>query len=511
MNLHWGMPCKAYWLAILLFVSTAISGQDLTGDFEEFPPVNARNAADDLGPSQDSGSDLPYNAQGSSSNMEAAGPGASYDTGSSSRNHPSMHAGGPGASYDAGGPSAQNGPGASYDPSVRSNVRNYPAEPRQSFDSGPAYGANDLPPKGRNNPAGNSGSRPTEGGATIQEMVVMAGMTVVLNCYADWYIQQHPTASVVWYRNDQLVDVRAGNRQLINMADLQLGFVTGRDEGIYACAFEKGVYNTVILFKVNQIIDHILDEDKIQLIHIFWPISLPILLLSAALCSMRGEIKRYKRKGMPPEVVAEIKQRKLENKRKKEDAKLEAKRQKQDRKQQKKQKKAAPAAPAATSAAPPEPDPWGAPPAPSGAPPPPPGPGAPPPPPGPGAPPPPPGPGAPPPPPGPGAPPPPPGPMAPGPPPPGPPVGMAPGPPAPQHEMVPTPMALMMGQGPPSIGAPPPAPPGMMGPPPPGPPMGPPMGAPPAAPPMGAPPAAPPMAPPGGGGGGPPPPPPPPP
>ncbi|XP_022090396.1 protein TsetseEP-like isoform X2 [Acanthaster planci] len=418
---------EVYWLVILHCLSIYRPACGQNGEGDEYGSFDSNAGR----PGQQFGEDIPYNVP------------SSY-----SRNKPNMEVADAGASYEMNAPIAKN-------------------------------------------PVGTSGFNP--GSTTLQEVVVMAGWSVVLNCFADWYIQQHPTASVEWYRNDQPVDATAGNRQLVNMADLQLGFVTAADEGIYACAFQQAghtVYMTAIVLKVNQIVQHILDEDQIQLVAIFWPIGLPVLLLCAVLCSMRGEVKRYKRKGMPPEVMEEIKQRKLENKRKKEEAKREAKLQKKEK------KKSPPAAQAATESAPPPPEPGGGappPPPPSGpAPPPPPGSSAAPPPPGPG-------PSAPP---GPG-PPPPPGPMAPSMPPPGPPTAMAPGPPAPQHEMIPTPMAMMMKQGPPTIGAPPPA----------GPPMGPPM-APPTGPPMAPPGPSGPPPPPGGGGGGtpgPPPPPPPPP
>ncbi|XP_071805363.1 uncharacterized protein [Asterias amurensis] len=363
-------------------------------------------------------------------------------------------------------------------------------------------------------------------GTFIQELHVLPMHTVVLNCYGKRYMREHPAAEVVWYRNDEPVQLRgslnegsrirqlgqllSADKYIVDTVDLKMTSVHLSDEGIYACAIfvpqeDIPTYSTVILLKVNQT-SGILKAAQLQFAKLIWPICFPILLILTAACSMKVEIKRYKTKGMPPEVVEEIKQRKLENQQKKKEAKLEAKRLKEEAKglkaEAKLQKKADKSA-AAASAAPPPPSSGGsAPPAPAApsapAPPPPPGASAPPPPPGPAAP----------------GPPPPPGPAAPGPPPPPGPAMMAPGPPAPaapQQEMVPGPMALMMQQAPPSIGPPPPGPPMAPPPGPPGPPMAPPAGppGPPMAPPAG--PSGPPPPPPGGGGGGPPPPPPPPP
>ncbi|XP_022090394.1 uncharacterized protein LOC110979143 isoform X1 [Acanthaster planci] len=477
---------EVYWLVILHCLSIYRPACGQNGEGDEYGSFDSNAGR----PGQQFGEDIPYNVP------------SSY-----SRNKPNMEVADAGASYEMNAPIAKNPVGTSgFNPVVDGSWGQWSewqfcsvtcgqgAKVRDRLCNQPPPSNGGQPCMGKNVESGKcQASQICGGSTTLQEVVVMAGWSVVLNCFADWYIQQHPTASVEWYRNDQPVDATAGNRQLVNMADLQLGFVTAADEGIYACAFQQAghtVYMTAIVLKVNQIVQHILDEDQIQLVAIFWPIGLPVLLLCAVLCSMRGEVKRYKRKGMPPEVMEEIKQRKLENKRKKEEAKREAKLQKKEK------KKSPPAAQAATESAPPPPEPGGGappPPPPSGpAPPPPPGSSAAPPPPGPG-------PSAPP---GPG-PPPPPGPMAPSMPPPGPPTAMAPGPPAPQHEMIPTPMAMMMKQGPPTIGAPPPA----------GPPMGPPM-APPTGPPMAPPGPSGPPPPPGGGGGGtpgPPPPPPPPP
>ena len=45
-------------------------------------------------------------------------------------------------------------------------------------------------------------------GTFIQELHVLPMHTVVLNCYGKRYMREHPAAEVVWYRNDQPVQLR---------------------------------------------------------------------------------------------------------------------------------------------------------------------------------------------------------------------------------------------------------------------------------------------------------------